>query len=103
MGSDETMGAGAAALEPGGSLVVVGGARGSMVVGKGLELPLGWQVSAPFWGTREDLVAVIELAEKGLLAPVVEVVAFDQVAAAYERLRDGAVTGRLVVVPDLEP
>ena len=100
VGSDETMAAGASALVPGGRLVVVGGARGRMVVGKGLALPLGWQVSAPFWGSREDLVAVIELAERGLLAPVVEVVPFSEVTRAYDRLHDGAVTGRLVVVPD---
>jgi propanol-preferring alcohol dehydrogenase len=100
VGSDQTMSAGASVLVPGGRLVVVGGARGSMVVGKGLALPLGWQVSAPFWGTREDLVAVIELAEQGLLSPVIEAVPFGEVAWAYERLHDGAVTGRLVVVPE---
>jgi len=100
VGSDETMAQALAALVPGGRAVVVGGARGSVLVGKGLELPLGWQVSAPFWGPREDLVAVVELAEKGLLDPVVEVVSFDDVPAAYQRLHDGAVTGRLVVVPD---
>jgi alcohol dehydrogenase, propanol-preferring len=100
VGSDQTMAAGRGALLPGGRLVVVGGARGSMVVGKGLALPLGWQVSAPFWGTRADLVAVIGLAERGLLAPVVEVVPFGQVTRAYERLHDGGVTGRLVVVPE---
>lgn len=101
VGSDQTMDIGRTALVPGGRLVVVGGARGSITVGKGLELPLGWQVSAPFWGAREDLVAVVELAEKGLLDPVVEVVPFSGVLAAYARLRDGAVTGRVVVVPDL--
>jgi propanol-preferring alcohol dehydrogenase len=100
VGSDQTMSSGGRALIPGGRLVVVGGARGSMVVGKGLALPLGWQVSAPFWGAREDLVAVIGLAEQGLLAPVFEAVPFGEVALAYERLRDGAVTGRLVVVPE---
>lgn len=99
VGSDETMRVGAAALVPGGRLVVVGGARGSMAVGKGLDLPLGWQVSAPFWGSRRDLVAVVELAEQGLLAAVVEEVSFGDVPEAYARLRDGAVTGRLVVVP----
>lgn len=99
VGSDETMRVGAAALAPGGQLVVVGGARGSMAVGKGLDLPLGWQVSAPFWGSRNDLVAVVELAEKGLLDPVVEVVSFSDVPEAYARLHDGGVTGRLVVVP----
>lgn len=100
VGSDETMRQGASGLVPGGRLVVVGGARGSMVVGKGLTLPLGWQVSAPFWGSRADLVAVVELAEKGLLEPVIEVVSFDDVPAAYGRLHDGAVTGRLVVSMD---
>jgi propanol-preferring alcohol dehydrogenase len=99
VGSDETMRAGAAALVPGGRLVVVGGARGSMTVGKGLDLPLGWQVAAPFWGSREDLVAVVELARQGLLVPVVEEVSFGDVPDAYARLRDGGVTGRLVVVP----
>lgn len=98
VGSDETMRIGAAALVPGGRLVVVGGARGSMAVGKGLGLPLGWQVSAPFWGSRKDLVAVVELAEKGLLDPVVEEVSFSAVPEAYARLHDGGVTGRLVVV-----
>jgi propanol-preferring alcohol dehydrogenase len=99
VGSDETMRVGAAALAPGGRLVVVGGARGSMAVGKGLDLPLGWQVSAPFWGSRKDLVAVVELAERGLLDPVVEEVSFGDVPEAYARLHDGGVTGRLVVVP----
>ena len=103
VGSDETMAAGAAVLAPGGRLVVVGGARGSMVVGKGLTLPLGWGVSAPFWGTRADLVAVVELAEKGLLHPVVEEVPFSEVPAAYARLHEGGVTGRLVVRLDGGP
>ena len=100
VGSDETMSRGGGALLPGGRLVVVGGARGTMVVGKGLALPLGWQVSAPFWGTRADLVAVVELARQGILHPVVETVPFGEVTGAYERLHDGAVTGRLVVVPE---
>src|SRR4051794_1560871 len=54
VGSDATMAAGASVLEPGGRLVVVGGARGTLAVGKGLALPLGWGVGAPFWGTRAD-------------------------------------------------
>lgn len=100
VGSDETIRQAMAAIVPGGRVVVVGGARGTVAVGKGLSLPLGWQVSAPFWGPREDLVAVVELAEKGLLDPVVEVVPFSEVPEAYRRLAAGGVTGRIVVVPD---
>jgi propanol-preferring alcohol dehydrogenase len=99
VGSDQTMREGATALVPGGRLVVVGGARGTLTVGKGLDLPLGWQVSAPFWGPRADLVAVVELAQRGLLDPVIEEVPFDEVPQAYARLDAGEVTGRLVVVP----
>jgi len=100
VGSEETMRLGASVLAPGGRLVVVGGARGTITVGKGLDLPLGWQVSAPFWGSRSDLVAVVELAEQGLLDPVVEVVPYADVPAAYARLHDGGVTGRIVVALD---
>jgi propanol-preferring alcohol dehydrogenase len=100
VGSDDTMRLGSKALTPGGRLVVVGGARGTLAVGKGLALPLGWQVSAPFWGAREDLVAVVELAQQGVLRPVVELVPFSQVVEAYQRLHEGGVTGRLVVVPE---
>lgn len=100
VGSDETMRLGADALTPGGRLVVVGGARGSIAVGKGMALPLGWQVSAPFWGSRDDLAAVVELAEKGVLNPVIEVVPFDAVPEAYARLRAGGITGRVVAVRD---
>ena len=100
VGSDETIRQAMAAIVPGGRVVVVGGARGTVTVGKGLSLPLGWQVSAPFWGPRDDLVAVVELAEKGLLDPVVEVLRFSEVPEAYRRLAAGGVTGRLVVVPD---
>jgi propanol-preferring alcohol dehydrogenase len=103
VGSDATMAAGASVLEPGGRLVVIGGARGSLAVGKGLGLPLGWAVSAPFWGTRADLVAVVELARRGVLAPAVEEVRFSDVPQAYARLHDGGVTGRIVVVPDSSP
>jgi propanol-preferring alcohol dehydrogenase len=103
VGSDATMAAGASVLEPGGRLVVVGGARGIVAVGKGLGLPLGWSVGAPFWGTRADLVAVVELARRGVLVPVVEEVRFSDVPEAYARLHDGGVTGRLVVRLDGGP
>jgi len=72
VGCDETLLKGRSAVVTGGRLVVVGGAPGSMIVGKG----------------------------KGLLRPVVKVLAFGQVPGAYERLHDATVTRRLVVVPE---
>jgi propanol-preferring alcohol dehydrogenase len=100
VGADSTLSQGAAALAPGGRLVLIGGAGGSMTVAKGRDLPLGWQVSAPFWGPRQDLEAVVDLAQRGLIEAEIEVVRFGDTLDAYRRLRDGTVRGRIVVVPD---
>lgn len=103
VGADTTMREGADALAPGGRLVVIGGAGGSMSVAKGRDLPLGWHVSAPFWGPRQDLEAVVELARQGLIDPEIEIVRFSETLDAYRRLHEGSVRGRIVVVPDDTP
>jgi propanol-preferring alcohol dehydrogenase len=100
VGADSTLSQGAGALAPGGRLVLIGGAGGSMTVAKGRGLPLGWQVSAPFWGPRQDLEAVVDLAQRGLIDAEIEVVPFSETLDAYRRLREGNVRGRIVVVPD---
>jgi propanol-preferring alcohol dehydrogenase len=100
VGADSTMWQGAEALAPGGRLVVIGGAGGSITVAKGRDLPLGWHVNAPFWGPRQDLEAVVELARQGLIDAEIEIVRFSETLDAYRRLREGSVRGRLVVVPD---
>jgi propanol-preferring alcohol dehydrogenase len=98
VGSDATIALGVDLLGPGGDLVVVGSGGGSLDFRKS-ALPQGVRVSAPFWGTAEELGAVVELARAGRLVPEVEVIAFDQVPAAYDRLRQGGVVGRMVVDP----
>ncbi|WP_235536050.1 alcohol dehydrogenase catalytic domain-containing protein [Nocardioides sp. Root190] len=98
VGADATIALGVDLLGPGGDLVVVGSGGGSLDFRKG-ALPQGVRVSAPFWGTAEELAAVVALARAGHLVPEVEVIGFDDVPAAYERLRRGGVLGRLVVDP----
>ena len=100
VGTDGTLSAGAGALAPGGRLVMVGGGGGSMTVAKGRDLPLGWHVNAPFWGPRQDLEAVVDLARHGHIEADIEVVRFSDTLDAYRRLRAGDVRGRVVVVPD---
>jgi len=100
VGADSTMSQGAGALAPGGRLVVIGGAGGAMSVAKGRDLPLGWDVSAPFWGPRQDLEGVVDLARRGVVDAEIEIVRFSDTLDAYRRLREGAVRGRIVVVPD---
>nr|WP_064570479.1 alcohol dehydrogenase catalytic domain-containing protein [Gordonia sp. LAM0048] len=87
-------------LGPGGRLVVVGTAGGRVLVGKDLGLAQGWQVGAPFWGTRSDLTAVVELAAAGRLSAETVEFTLEDVPRAYELLRRGEVAGRAVVRPN---
>lgn len=86
-------------LAPGGRLVVVGSGGGRVTVGKDLGLANGWGVAAPFWGTRDDLQAVVDLAREGLLHTETTTCTLDEVPQMYRRLRSGQQTGRIVAVP----
>lgn len=99
VGAPATMQAGAAVLAPGGRLVVVGSAGGSLEAAKGRGLPAGWSLSAPFWGAAADLADVVALARAGQVAPAVTERPLAEVLDAYADLRAGRVEGRLVVVP----
>jgi propanol-preferring alcohol dehydrogenase len=88
-----------ALLAPGGSLRVVGGAGGVLPVGKDLGFAQGWSVSAPFWGPKPDLSAVVELARAGRLRAHTETFALTDAVEAYDRLRAGEVRGRAVILP----
>ena len=98
VGSDDTLVAAAGRLAPGGRLVVVGSAGGSLTASKASGLPRGWQVSAPFWGTRSDLADVVALAARGALVAEVETGSLDGAPELYGRLRRGEVHGRAVIV-----
>ena len=99
VGAPDTLGATGRLLAAGGSSVLVGSGGGSITVAKGSSLPRGWTVSAPFWGTRQDLVEVIGQARAGRLHAATETYALDDAMTAYERLRAGKIRGRAVVVP----
>jgi propanol-preferring alcohol dehydrogenase len=101
VGAPQTMGAADQLLAAGGQVVVVGSAGGTLTVAKGGTLPRGWGVSAPFWGTRDDLAEVVALAERGRLHAETETYPLADAMVAYDRLRSGQVQGRAVVVPTL--
>lgn len=49
-------------------------------------------------GTRDDIASVYRYLAEGRIVPAVERLTFEQVAEGIDRLRDGRVTGRLVVM-----
>lgn len=101
VGSDATLAGAARLLAPGGRLVVVGSAGGELTAAKGPGLPRGWQLSAPFWGSRADLEAVVTMAARGGLSGESQTGSLADAPDLYRRLRLGQIQGRAVVVPHL--
>lgn len=100
VGSDATLALAAAVVATGGDIQIVGAGGGSLAVGEPFgPLPLETRVMRPFWGTRAELLHVIELARAGKIAARIETFGLDRVQEAYARLAAGEVDGRAVVVP----
>ncbi|MFE2865806.1 NAD(P)-dependent alcohol dehydrogenase [Embleya sp. NPDC059259] len=81
-----------------GDLTIVGIGGGTLPVGFGL-LPYECSVSTPYWGTRTELIELIELARHGGVSAHVEQFPLDQAADVYDRLHHGRINGRAVLVP----
>ncbi len=61
--------------------------------------PYGCQVSIPYWGSRTELMEVIALAAAGRIKADVETFTLDQAVEVYQRLREGKIHGRAVLLP----
>jgi propanol-preferring alcohol dehydrogenase len=78
------------------SLVGVGG--GSLAVGFGIG-PWDVSVRSPYWGSRPELMEVLELARSGKISVEHEVFSLADGAKAYARMHEGSLRGRAVLVP----
>ncbi|MFH8974771.1 NAD(P)-dependent alcohol dehydrogenase [Streptomyces sp. NPDC017890] len=85
-----------AAVEADVTLVGIGG--GSIPVGFGL-LPFEVSVNAPYWGSRSEFIEVLDLARAGAVSVHTETYSLDDAPLAYERLHEGKVNGRAVILP----
>ncbi|UGQ12949.1 NAD(P)-dependent alcohol dehydrogenase [Yinghuangia sp. ASG 101] len=80
-------------------VTIVGLAGGTLPVGIG-ALPYDVVVTAPYWGSRGELLEVLDLARAGAVEVHVETYPLDEAHRAYERLHAGKVTGRAVILPN---
>jgi propanol-preferring alcohol dehydrogenase len=62
-------------------------------------VPYEASLQTTYWGNRRELVEVIDLAARGLLAAQTTIYTLDDAAQAYRDLAGGTLTGRAVVVP----
>lgn len=86
----------AAAIEGEISIVGLGGA---LAVGMATTAP-DVSVRAPYWGSRPELIEVLELARLGSVSVEVETFTLDEAPRAYDLLRQGKIRGRAVIVPN---
>ena len=102
VGADPTIEIGRQVVATGGQLTIVGLGGGSLQVSTGVAttVPLETRVVVPFWGTRYELVEVIELARSGAIRANVETFPLEEAPTVYERLENGDIRGRAVVVPE---
>ncbi|OQS12792.1 alcohol dehydrogenase [Nocardia donostiensis] len=56
-------------------------------------------VRSPYWGTRNELIELVDLAHRGVLDVAVETFDLDNGVEAYRRLAAGNLKGRAVIVP----
>ncbi|WP_406447619.1 NAD(P)-dependent alcohol dehydrogenase [Streptomyces sp. NBC_00876] len=87
----------AAAIDSDVTIVGIGG--GALPVGFG-SLPFSTTVTAPYWGSRSELAEVLDLARTGAVEVHVETYSLDEAPLAYERLHDGRINGRAVILPN---
>ena len=81
-----------------GEIVLVGVAAGALPVGY-LNLPFDVSARVVNWGSRSELLEVVELARTGAIHIETETFTLENAAEAYKKLHEGTLAGRAVIVP----
>lgn len=98
VGSDSTLALGAECARMVGDLTIVGIAGGSLRLSF-FSVPYELSVQTTYWGSRPELVEVLELGARGLLRPELTRFRLDQALHAYRQMEAGKLRGRAVIVP----
>jgi propanol-preferring alcohol dehydrogenase len=99
VGAAPTLALATEVLRAAGELVIVGSGGGRLTVTKPAALPAGARISLPYWGSRPELAAVLDLARRGLLRVEAEQYPLDRAPEVFARLRAGTIRGRAVLIP----
>jgi propanol-preferring alcohol dehydrogenase len=100
VGAESTLALALAATRPAGRVVQVGLAGGTahLTALKTVQPEVATSVS--WWGNIRELREVLELAESGRLTPIpLEFAPLEQINEVYDRVKQGKVAGRAVIVP----
>lgn len=98
VGNNTTLALATGAVAQGGDVTFVGRGGGELHVAPGL-IPYETTVRMPTWGTVAELAEVVALASADKIHAEAEVYDLEEAVNAYDKLRQGDVLGRAVVVP----
>ncbi|TDC70224.1 NAD(P)-dependent alcohol dehydrogenase [Actinomadura sp. GC306] len=98
VGTDATLAMAAAAARTLGDVTIVGIGGGTLPVSF-FSVPYEVSLQTTYWGTRPELIEVLDLAARGLLRPDIVEFPLERAVDAYRQLESGKLTGRAVVVP----
>lgn len=98
VGNDQTLGLAAAATRVLGDLTIVGLGGGTLPVSF-FRVPYEVSIQTTYWGTRPELIEVLDLGARGLIKPQIVQFGLDDAVTAYRRLAEGDIHGRAVIVP----
>lgn len=98
VGVEQTMTTGMAMARMMGDFTLVGIGGGSVPFSF-FATPYEVSVQTTYWGTRQELIEVLDLAARGLLHPDITTFTLEEAAEAYRKLAAGEIDGRAVIVP----
>ncbi|MDA4105962.1 NAD(P)-dependent alcohol dehydrogenase [Mycolicibacterium holsaticum] len=98
VGAEATIELSRAAARPLGDVTIVGIAGGSVPFSF-FSQPYEVSMQTTYWGTRRELVELLELAARGCVHVETTRYSLDDALRAYHDLRDGDVRGRAVIIP----
>ncbi|MEV7330517.1 NAD(P)-dependent alcohol dehydrogenase [Micromonospora sp. NPDC093244] len=98
VGADATLTLGAAVARTVGDLTIVGIGGGTLPVSF-FSVPYEVSIATTYWGSRPELVEVLDLGARGLIRPKTTTFALDEATDAYRQMREGTLEGRAVIVP----
>jgi propanol-preferring alcohol dehydrogenase len=98
VGANPTMALAVAVAAIDADVTVVGIGGGTVSIGFG-SIAYDAAVRTPYWGYRNELIEVLDLARTGKVGVEVQTYSLDEAPKAYEDLAAGTVHGRAVIVP----
>ena len=98
VGSESTLALGAATTRMLGDLTIVGIAGGTLPVSF-FSVPYEVSIQTTYWGSRPELLEVLDLATRGLVRPKFTTFNLDTAMDAYMAMEAGQLDVRAVVVP----